>query len=217
MATSHSRQPTRSWLRAAAALAVPPLTAALFVATPAAPTVARAATPSADNKPSATSTDPPPPTCDPNLSPDCPAASPSIIVISPVPMQSPSPQPTPSYLVGIPSPSVDPGVNNGGTPIPLGGGFNAFPSPISGGPVSAVSDNSGAGGPPLPLLLIGVLVLVGVAASILFALAPSGLRFPEPGGRPRAKPIARGSESPELMVMHPSPPRARSRRPGRNP
>ncbi len=215
MSTSQTRRRTRSRLRTAAALAVPPLTILLFVATPAAPS-AIAATPGTDNKPSPVSTDSPTP-CDPNIIPDCPAASPSIIVISPVPLQSPSPQATPSYLVGIPSPSVDPGVNNGGTPIPLGGGFNAFPSPVSGGPVSAVSDNSGPGGPPLPLLLIGVLVLVGVAASILFALAPPGLRFPEPGGRAPVAGNARGTESPELMVMHPRPPRPRARRPGRNP
>ncbi len=210
MATSQFRRPTRSWLRAAAAIAVPPLALLLFVATPAAPTVASAATPGPDNRPSQVSTDSPTP-CDPIVFPDCPAASPSIIVISPVPLQSPSPEATPSYLVGIPSPSVDPGVNNGGTPIPLGGGFNAFPSPVSGGPVSAVSDNSGPGGPPLPLLLIGLLVLVGVAASILFALAPPGLRFPEPGGHARSTRTTRRAESPELMVMHPDPSRPRSR------
>lgn len=145
-------------------------------------------------------------------------ASPSVIVISPVPLESPSPVPTPSYLIGVPSPSVDPGINNGGTPIPLGGGFNEIPSPY-GGPVSAVSDSGGGGGgPPLPLLLIGMLVLVAAAGSILFAVAPAGLRFPEPGSRKArsARPVAGGVESPELMVLNPGPRKERSRRPGRS-
>jgi hypothetical protein len=122
------------------------------------------------------------------------------VVISPVPLDSPSPAVTPSYLIGIPSPSVDPGVT-GGTPIPLGGGFNDLPSP---GPVSAVSDNgSGGGGFPGPLMLIGMLVLVAAAGSILWAIAPKGERFPEhpAGGAPGVVFTPHGPDSPELMVM----------------
>src|SRR5258708_5880629 len=162
MATSQSRQPTKSRLRTAAAVAVPPLTLLLFVATPAAPTAASAATPGPDNRPSSVTTGSPTP-CDPVVFPECPAPSPSIIVISPVPLGSPSPEATPSYLVGIPSPSVDPGINNGGTPIPLGGGFNDIPSPVSGSPVSARSHNSAPRGAPLPVPLLGPLVLVRVS------------------------------------------------------
>jgi hypothetical protein len=129
-----------------------------------------------------------------------PSSSPEIVVISPVPLDSPSPAVTPSYLIGIPSPSVDPGVT-GGTPIPLGGGFNDLPSP---GPVSAVSDNgSGGGGFPGPLMLIGMLLLVGAVGSILWAIAPKGERFPEQpsGGAPSVVFTPSGPENPELMVM----------------
>jgi len=139
---------------------------------------------------------------DPSTLVECsPSSSPEIIVISPVPQDSPSPYVTPSYLVGIPSPSVDPGVDTGGTPIPLAGGFNDLPSP---GPVTAVSDTgNGGGGIPGPLALIGWLLLVGAAGSVLFAIAPRGERFPEPPAHDTHQVLFTpyGADSPELMVM----------------
>jgi hypothetical protein len=137
------------------------------------------------------------------------------VVISPVPLDSPSPAVTPSYLIGIPSPSP-PGADIGGTPIPLGGGFNDLPSP---GPVSAVSDGgSGGGGSPTPLVLIGMLLLVAAAGSVLWAIAPKGERFPEKPA-PGASGLVftpHGPDSPELMVMDHGPvrpARSRARRP----
>jgi hypothetical protein len=130
-----------------------------------------------------------------------------------VPLDSPSPVPTPSYLIGIPSPSIDPGLGDIGTPIPLAGGFNAR----SPGPVSAVSDSQGGGGIPGPLLLIGILMLVAGAGAILFAVAPKGERFPERTVRdaPGFLFTPYGPDSPELMVMEREPeprPRPRARR-----
>ncbi len=188
MANMDISRPGRRRLRIAAALAIPPLTALLFFATPPAPLAANASSPAAVSPTCTNETRSPgcPPTHDPSPSPclsndffsNCsPSPSPEIIVISPVPLDPPSPAVTPSYLLGIPSPSVDPGVNDGGTPIPLVGGFNDLPSP---GPLSVASDNGGGGGLPGPLVLLGVLLLLGALGSVLFAIAPKGERFPEP-------------------------------------
>jgi hypothetical protein len=133
-----------------------------------------------------------------------------------VPVASPSPSVTPSYLIGIPSPTVDPGVT-GGTPIPLGGGFNDLPSP---GPVSAVVDaGSGGGGFPGPLLLIGMLLLVAAAGSILWALVPKGERFPEPVAQEATGFVftPHGPDNPELMVMDRGPDPSLRARSGRRP
>lgn len=181
MANRDISRPGRRRLRTAAALAIPPLTALLFFATPPAPLAASASSPAAKVKPVCTPAGQECPSPTPCLSNDffsncSPSPSPEIIVISPVPLDSPSPDVTPSYLLGIPSPSVDPGVNDGGTPIPLVGGFNDLPSP---GPLSVASDNGGGGGLPGPLVLLGVLLLLGAAGSVLFAIAPKGERFPE--------------------------------------
>jgi hypothetical protein len=226
MATRDISRPGRRRLRTAAALAIPPLTALLFFATPPTPLAASAASPAARVSPTCANQigQKCPPTQDPSASPcpsnrlftDCsPSPSPEIIVISPVPLDSPSPNGTPSYLIGIPSPSVDPGIDNGGTPIPLAGGFKDLPSP---GPLSVASDNSGGGGLPGPLLLLGVLLLVGAAGSVLFVIAPKGERFPE---QPVHDALGflftpYGPDSPELMVMDRGPepsPRSRARRP----
>jgi hypothetical protein len=190
MANRDISRPGRRRLRTAAALAIPPLTALLFFATPPAPLAASALSPAAKVKPTCTpqigqgcqpTHNPSPTPCLSNyfFSNCSPSPTPEIIVISPVPLDSPSPDVTPSYLLGIPSPSVDPGVNDGGTPIPLVGGFNDLPSP---GPLSVASDNGGGGGLPGPLVLLGVLLLLGAAGSVLFAIAPKGERFPEQPG-----------------------------------
>lgn len=187
MANRDISRPGRRRLRTAAALAIPPLTALLFFTTPPAPLAASASSPAARVKPTCTPQigqgcqpphNPSPTACLSNdfFSSCSPSPTPEIIVISPVPLDSPSPDVTPSYLLGIPSPSVDPGVNDGGTPIPLVGGFNDLPSP---GPLSVASDNGGGGGLPGPLVLLGVLLLLGAAGSVLFAIAPRGERFPE--------------------------------------
>jgi hypothetical protein len=227
MSNSDISRTGRRRLRTAAALALPPLTALLFFATPPAPLAASALSPAAKPPP------PPPPTCligcpptqNPSPSPcfsndfftDCsPSPSPAIIVISPVPLDLPSRAVTPSYLIGIPSPSVDPGVDTGGTPIPLGGGFKDLPSPA---PVAAVPDTgNGGGGGPGPWLLIGLLLLVGAVGSVLWAIAPKGERFPEQPAReaPGLVFTPYGADSPELMVMDQGPepsPQSRARRP----
>ncbi len=224
MATRHISRPGRRRFRTAAALAIPPLTVLLFFATPPAPASATtgaaavnaAATcgrrhpcPSPNNDPTPT------PSCNLGNFPftDCsPSPSPEIIVISPVPLDSPSPAVTPSYLLGLP---VDPGLADAGTPIPLAGGFNNLPSP---GPLSVASDNGGGGGIPGPLVLLGVLLLVGAAGYVLFAIAPKGKRFPEQPvhNAPGFLFTPYGPDSSELMVMDHGPepsPRSRARPP----
>jgi hypothetical protein len=140
--------------------------------------------------------------------------SPEIVVISPVPLDPAPPPGTPSYLIGtLTSPSPSPPADTGGSPVPLGGGFNDLPTPNPAAATSS-SGNSGGGGLPLPLLLAGFLILAGAAGAVLYAVAPGGDRFPEkiPGAPLGLRPYrADGSEL--NLIDSPVGPPPRPRRP----
>lgn len=120
---------------------------------------------------------PPTASCGFDNNPDfCPSPTPSVVVVSPV---APDPSPslsTPSYLIGTapsPSPSQD-GTSVASSPAPLGGGFvDQLPTPSQQASVAPSADLAPhQGGLPLPFLAVGTLLILGVAGSLIYAIAP---------------------------------------------
>lgn len=156
----------------------------------------------------------PTPSCGPDFNPDlCPSPTPSVVVVSPVaPDPTPAPS-TPSYLVGTatsPTPSQD-GTNTVSSPAPLGGGFvDQLPTPSQQATIGTTSDLvPHQGGLPLPFLAVGALLVLGAAASLLYAVAPRQKNVfarEGPGARPGVLLTPQGPEAPGSNLLSGGPP-----------
>jgi hypothetical protein len=146
----------------------------------------------------------PTPTCNAHDADQCASPSPSIIVISPVAPDPPSPQTVPGYLIGLtPSPSESPS-DAGVVGAPLGGGSTTNQPSPGGGGGAASSEKVSTGGPPVPLLLAGLVVVAIVAGFVIFRFAPRGKKVPVSKDPPPITFTPYGSEAPTANLLDPT-------------
>lgn len=168
-------------------------------ATPAAPpTCLNCATPHASPTPSCNAFEQPPFRC--------PSPSPSDIVISPGPSDPPTPNTTPAYLIGLSPSPTDTSQDTGGIVAPLGGGTtNNGPPGGGGGTGSGTSATLNSSGPPLPLLILGLVLASAIAAFVLWRYAPRGKALPATEKPPPLTFTPYGSEAGPTNLLDPTP------------